>query len=123
MFSKTSFKLLVVSNTTLFFTVVQIIYFHDCSCNVLLYSPFVNILYGEIKTKTKIYMHLYACICMYVYACICMHACSMLVCTYVFELIRISRLFAVISVSLGYSLTLFIPGGGLNQPPLSVFYL
>ena len=23
------------------------------SCNVLLYSPFVNILYGEIKTKAK----------------------------------------------------------------------
>ena len=30
MFSKTSFYLLVVSNTTPFFTVVQIIYFHDC---------------------------------------------------------------------------------------------
>ena len=30
MFSKTSFNLLVVSNTTPFFTVVQIIYFHDC---------------------------------------------------------------------------------------------
>ena len=31
MFSKSSFKLLVVSNTTPFFAVVQIIYFHDCS--------------------------------------------------------------------------------------------
>ena len=30
MFSKSSFKLLVVSNTTPFFAVVQIIYFHDC---------------------------------------------------------------------------------------------
>ena len=30
MFSKTSFNLLVVSNTTPFFAVVQIIYFHDC---------------------------------------------------------------------------------------------
>ena len=31
--SKKSFKLLVVSNTTPFFVVVQIIYFHDCSTN------------------------------------------------------------------------------------------
>ena len=30
MVSEKSFKLLVVSNTTPFFAVVQIIYFHDC---------------------------------------------------------------------------------------------
>ena len=45
MFSKTSFNLLVVSNTTPFFTVVQIIYFHDC-----IYKSFIrpHLDYGDI---------------------------------------------------------------------------
>ena len=39
MVSKKSFKLHVVSNTTPFFAVVQIIYFHDCSWNIFMKVP------------------------------------------------------------------------------------
>ena len=53
MVSKKSFKLLVVSSTTPFFTFVQIIYFLDCKNKKI-----AEILIKEVSNASKKYQHM-----------------------------------------------------------------